>query len=54
MIDFDPQCNLSICISLIGEIEDMNVLIQNNIWQSIPVASLKSYRPMKTLQDKGS
>lgn len=37
-----------------GEIEDMNVLIQNSIWQSIPVASLKDYRPMKTLQDKGS
>lgn len=37
-----------------GEIEDMNVLIQNSIWQSIPVASLKNFRPMKTLQDKGS
>ena len=37
-----------------GEIEDMNVLIQNSIWQSIPVASLKNYRPMKSLQDKGS
>lgn len=37
-----------------GEIEDMNVLIQNSIWQSIPVASLEKYRPMKSLQDKGS
>lgn len=37
-----------------GEIEDMNVLIQNSIWQSIPVASLNEYRLMKTLQDKGS
>lgn len=37
-----------------GEIEDMNVLIQNSIWQSVPVSSLKNYRPMKSLQDKGS
>lgn len=38
----------------VGEIEDMNVLIQNSIWQSIPVSALKEFRPMKSLQDKGS
>lgn len=32
----------------------MFMAIQNSIWQNILVASLKDYRPMKTLQDKGS
>ena len=39
---------------LIGEIEDMNVLIQNSIWQSIPISQLGNHAPLKTLQDKGS
>jgi chromosome partitioning protein len=38
----------------IGEIEDMNVLIQNSIWQNVPVSQLESYPPLKTLQNKGS
>lgn len=38
----------------IGDIEDMNVLVQNSIWQSVPVAKLADFRPLKSLQDKGS
>lgn len=41
-------------ISMIGEIEDMNVLVQNSIWQSAPVSQLNNFRPLKNLQDKGS
>ncbi len=38
----------------IGTIEDMNVLVQNSIWQNVPVSQLENFRPVKTLQDKGS
>lgn len=41
-------------ISMIGDIEDMNVLVQNSIWQSVPVSQLNNFRPLKNLQDKGS
>lgn len=40
--------------SMIGDVEDMNVLIQNSIWQSVPVSQLNNFRPLKNLQDKGS
>ncbi len=40
--------------SMLGDIEDMNVLVQNSIWQSVPVGELNNFRPLKTLQDKGS
>ncbi len=40
--------------SRIGEIEDMNVLIQNSMWQNAPVSQLEDYSPLKTLQNKGS
>lgn len=40
--------------SMIGDVEDMNVLAQNSIWQSVPVSRLATVRPLKTLQDKGS
>jgi cellulose biosynthesis protein BcsQ len=38
----------------IGEIEDMNVLIQNSIWQNVPVTQLQNHRPIKKLQYKGT
>lgn len=37
-----------------GQIEDMNVLVQNSTWQNVPVSNLKNFRPVKNLQDKGS
>lgn len=40
--------------ALIGQIEDMNVLIQNSIWQNIPVSKLTSSKPIKDLQNKGT
>lgn len=40
--------------SRIGEIEDMNVLIQNSIWQNAPVSQLGDYHPLKDLQNKGN
>jgi len=48
------QCASNINNGIIGEIEDMNVLIQNSIWQSIPIRGLSNVRPLKTLQEKGS
>ena len=41
-------------VSMIGDVEDMNVLVQNSIWQSVPVSQLNDFRPLKNLQDKGS
>lgn len=41
-------------VSMIGDVEDMNVLVQNSIWQSVPVSQLNNFRPLKNLQDKGS
>jgi chromosome partitioning protein len=40
--------------SLIGKIEDMNVLVQNSIWQNVPVSVLHQFNPIKTLQRSGS
>lgn len=39
---------------MIGDIEDMNVLIQNSIWQSIPVGQLENVRPLQKLRDRGT
>ncbi len=36
--------------SRIGEIEDMNVLVQNSTWQNAPVSQLEGYNPLKKLQ----
>lgn len=38
----------------IGEIEDMNVLIQNSTWQNAPVSQLENHHPLKDLQNKGN
>ncbi|GET42556.1 ParA family protein [Microseira wollei] len=39
---------------LIGQTEDMNVLVQNSIWQNVPVSVLDKFRPIKTLQGSGN
>ena len=53
------RLNGNVCPNLpsnyrIGKIEDMNVLVQNSIWQNVPVSQLENFRPVKTLQDKGN
>ncbi|SDE15467.1 CobQ/CobB/MinD/ParA nucleotide binding domain-containing protein [Belnapia rosea] len=35
--------------SLLGKIEDMNVLIQNSLWQNIPAAKLDKHQQVKDL-----
>lgn len=57
--DLVPRLNGNVCHGLthnylIGEIEDMNVLVQNSIWQNVPVSQLENFRPIKTLQGSGN
>lgn len=40
--------------SMIGAIEDMNVLAQNSLWLSVPVKNLGAHKPVKDLKDRGS
>ena len=37
---------------LIGEIEDANVLIQNSLWQSVPLGQLHTVQQLTSLQDR--
>ncbi len=39
---------------LLGQIEDMNTLIQNSIWLSVPISTLNQHRPVSTLRDRGN
>ncbi|MCG9031407.1 ParA family protein [Laribacter hongkongensis] len=49
------ECSSNLCPNgLIGEIEDMNTLIQNSIWLSVPIAELDLHRPVATLRDRGN
>ncbi|NES05547.1 MAG: ParA family protein [Okeania sp. SIO2F4] len=38
----------------LGGIEDMNVLIQNSMWQNCPIAKLSEFRPVRDLQNRAS
>jgi len=38
----------------IGGIEDANVLIQNSLWQNVPMGQLKDHKQLKNLQDRGN
>lgn len=38
----------------LGQIEDMNTLIQNSIWLSVPISDLDCHRPVATLRDRGN
>lgn len=38
----------------LGQIEDMNTLIQNSIWLSVPISDLDRHRPVATLRDRGN
>ena len=33
----------------IGQVEDMNVLIQNSLWQSVPASKLAEHKQVKDL-----
>lgn len=37
---------------LIGDIEDANVLIQNSLWQSVPLGQLHTVQQLTNLQDR--
>ena len=36
---------------MIGDIEDANVLIQNSLWQNVPLGQLGSFQQLTNLQD---
>lgn len=36
----------------IGDIEDANVLIQNSLWQSVPIGQLHTHKQISNLQDR--
>ena len=36
----------------VGDIEDANVLVQNSLWQNVPLGRLGDYRQVDTLQDR--
>lgn len=38
----------------IGDIEDANVLIQNSLWQNVPLGQLASFPQLRTLRDRAS
>lgn len=40
--------------NLIGEVEDANVLIQNSLWQNIPLGQLHTVQQMANLQDRAA
>jgi cellulose biosynthesis protein BcsQ len=39
---------------MIGDIEDMNTLIQNSNWLSVPVGELNNHKPIRSLDDRGN
>ncbi|MCW5824207.1 MAG: AAA family ATPase [Cyanobacteria bacterium TGS_CYA1] len=53
-----PKLNEHICLNLpagylVGDIEDMNTLIQNSNWLSVPVGELDAHKPIRNLDDRG-
>lgn len=38
----------------IGNVEDMNVLVQNSLWQSMPISQLHTVRPVRDIQRGGN
>lgn len=47
--DYDPVVKVDVGDFNIGMVEDMNVLIQNSLWLSVPAAKLRDYRQVKNL-----
>lgn len=53
----NPQVPCSITLpsqGRLGQIEDMNTLIQNSIWLSVPISALDQHRPVANLRDRGA
>jgi cellulose biosynthesis protein BcsQ len=46
---YDPVVQLNDGGHLIGKVEDMNVLIQNSLWQNVPTSKLKNFGQVKSL-----
>lgn len=53
-LGYDPIAHNLPADLCVGKTEDMNVLIQNSIWQSVPVGRLDKVQAMKSLTDKGA
>jgi chromosome partitioning protein len=47
--DYDPICANVSKATNIGKVEDMNVLMQNSLWQNVPASKLDSYLQVKNL-----
>jgi len=39
---------------LAGDIEDMNTLAQNSVWQNVPVSQLAEHRPIVDIESRGN
>lgn len=39
---------------LAGDIEDMNTLAQNSVWQNVPVSQLAQHRPLVDIESRGN
>ncbi|MGN5111712.1 ParA family protein [Aeromonas jandaei] len=49
------QCSATLPVNgQLGSIEDMNTLIQNSIWLSVPISVLDQHRPVANLRDRGN
>ncbi|MFP2958249.1 ParA family protein [Myxococcus sp. 1LA] len=53
-ISYNPIPNNLPADYCIGSTEDMNVLVQNSLWQSVPIGRLDKVRQLMNLQDKRS
>ena len=49
---FDPVATGLPETCQVGDIEDANVLVQNSLWQNVPLGRLGDYRQVDTLQDR--
>jgi hypothetical protein len=47
--DHDPVVHRSSGDYNIGNVEDMNILIQNSLWQNVPVSKLDKFRQVQDL-----
>lgn len=51
---YDPIADNVEGAPLIGEIEDMNVLGQNSLWQNVPISQLQHVQQIRDLRDRRS
>lgn len=53
-IGYDGVASKAVNPYQIGDIEDANVLIQNSLWQNVPIGRLRTVQQVKTLQDRAA